>query len=455
MTKKTSASREAKSTNRSIRIRLSQINIDATTDFCHRSKEALDVKALKLLAESLVYEGQHTPLTVYDSGKKDLHGEVLYVLIGGFRRYHALKTAIKQKLDVDRIHRDMEVDAVEVVQGDEQEGNEYQKDLLLRSVTENEQRKNFTTEEKLEIVKLFRERDVPDPRAASAMSISETQYGRFVSVVEYPWLHQYVVDNCIGMTDAAELIKAAEKAKWVKEFEADLTKWVNDHLPLIEQERRELAKINKKLSGSAEHVKKFIDRNLVKHWATLIEQNKRFDGDVHFKFGIVIDKQKGTITIPGSTYKVTELTSSNFDVMIGELHDAIDNFLPLMRERRVIEEATSLSEKEKHRELLRILEERKRQKQIQEQEYAGRVASDFDAVDHPVPTTVDVEDRPEAEGDDVEPDGDGNATYDQELTDERDVESGYYDESEEQESEPDDVDEDEDEDSDYNEGSSR
>ncbi len=433
MTKTNSASRAAKSTNRSIRIPLSNINVDRNTDFCHRNGEALDAKALKLLAESLVYEGQHTPMTVYDSGLKNHNGDKLYIVIGGHRRYHALLSAIKQQLDSDRIHPDMEVDAVEVIQGTEQDHDEFRKDLLLRSVTENEQRKNFTTEEKLEIVKSFREEDVPDPRAASAMSISETQYGRFVSVVAYPWLHRFVLGNSIGMTDAAELIKAAEKSKCVAEFEEDLTQWVNEHLPMIERERQELAKINKKLSGSAEHVKKFIDRNLVKHWITLIENQKRFDGEVRFKFGIVIDKHKGTITIPGTNLKVTELSSSDFDTLIGELHDTIDRFLPLMRERRVIEEATSLSETEKQSELLRIIEDRKKQRLIQEQEYVGRSAGDFGAVDEPKPITVNVDDSPDEGlseggadgGDDVieshvhdvadEPDFDGTADDDDDM----------------------------------------
>ncbi|WP_231961941.1 hypothetical protein [Symmachiella dynata] len=291
----------------------------------------------------------------------------------------------------------MEVDAVEVVQGTEQEEGEFRKDLLLRSVTENEQRKNFTTAEKLEIVKSFRDEDVPDPRAASAMSISETQYGRFVSVVSHPWLHKHVVANCVGMTDAAELIKIAEKHKWVDEFQKDLGDWVDEHRQVIEQERRELAKIGKKLSGSAEHVKKFINRNLVKHWSNLIENQRRFDGDVRFKFGIVVDKQKGTITIPSQSLKVNDLTSGDFGTIIGELHDAVDKFLPMMRERRVIEEATSLTEEQKQEELSRILEQRERQQQAEQQANSGRVAEGFGSVKFPQPNEVDVDD--ETEGD--------------------------------------------------------
>lgn len=395
MSEKKPARREAKSTNRSIRIRLSQINVDRNIDYCHRDEDALDPKKLKLLADSLVYEGQQTPMTVCNSGQPDSKGDDIYVLIGGFRRYFALKEAIKQKLDVDRIHNDMEVDAVEVVQGKEQEDVEFKKDLLLRSVTENEQRKNFTTAEKLEIVKSFRDEDVPDPRAASAMSISDTQYGRFVSVVSHSWLHKHVVDNCVGMTDAAELIKLAEKHKWVDEFHKDLDDWIDEHRQVIEQERRELAKIGKKLSGSAEQVKKFIGRNLVKHWVNLVENRKRFDGDVRFKFGIVIDKHKGTITIPGSTLKVTDLSSGDFDTMIGELHDTVDKFLPMMRERRVIEEATSLTEEEKQRELARILEQRKEQQQAEQQANSGQNAEGFGSTETPQPVEVDVDDETE------------------------------------------------------------
>src|SRR5262245_8059162 len=371
---KSEVRRVAQSASRPIRIHLSQINADHEKKFCHRLPDALKADKLKLLAANLVAEGQQTPLTVYDSGSTDGQGRKVFVLVGGFRRYHALQSANKQHLDEARLHDDMEVDAVEVVPGSEQSVSDFYKDVLLRSVTENEQRLNFSTAEKLLIVKQFEEAKVPAPRAASSLAISGTQYSRFVAVASHDWLHQHVVQNCIGMTDAAELIMLATKYERVKEFKADLDVWVKEHQALIEQERQELAKVGKKLSGSGEHVKKFMTGKLVDHWAALLKEKKRFGGQPEFQFGILIDKGKGTISVPGRVFKATELAVADFETMIGELQDAVEELVPLLRERQVIEQARQLSEEEKRKELARILEARRQRKAQQTKDNAGRPA---------------------------------------------------------------------------------
>jgi len=399
-------SRAAKSTSQTIRIRLAQIKTDKEHDYCHRGADALKPDNLAGLADSLVAEGQQTPFTVYHAGRKDEGGAPVYVLIGGFRRYHALKKAIKQNLDSERIHDNMEVEAVEVVQGEEQEPGEFRKDILIRSVAENEQRKNFTTPEKLEIVKELKAAKVPDPRAASALAISETQYRRFVSVTDEPWLHTHVTDNCIGMSDSAELVQAAKKKNRVKEFEEDLDQWVKDHRVLIEQEREELAKVGKKLTGSAAHVKKYATTQLVKHWLTCIENGRRFDDNVGFKFGILVDTVKGSITIPSTQLKVTELSAEDFETMICELEDTVDRFLPLMRERKLVEEVTDMSDEDREKERERIRAIRRQRQQKAAKANAGRPADDFGQTDPPDPEPLDLNDE-ENESEATPADNDG------------------------------------------------
>ena len=115
-----------------------------------------------------------------------------------------------------------------------------------------------------------------------------------------------------------------------------------DKQVLVEHERQELAKVGKKLAGSAEHVKKFADRKLVAHWAKLIEQKRRFGGRPQFQFGIAIDKEKKTIIVPGRTFRSGELSAADMETMIGELQDAVSDLVPLLRERRVVEEARDL-----------------------------------------------------------------------------------------------------------------
>jgi hypothetical protein len=399
---KSEVRRVAQSASRPIRIHLSQINADFEKKFCHRQPDALKADKLKLLAANLVAEGQQTPLTVYDSGSTDQQGRKVYVLVGGFRRFHALQSANKQHLDEARINDDMEVDAVEVVPGSEQSEADFYKDLLVRSVAENEQRLNFTTAEKLQIVKQFEEAKIPAPRAASSLGISDTQYTRFVAVASHDWLHQYVVQNCIGMTDAAELIMLATKYERVREFKADLDAWVMHHKELIEQEQQDLAKVGKKLSGSGEFIKKFMSRKLVDHWAALLKEKKRFGGKPEFQFGIVFDKGKGTITVPGRIFKANELGVADCETMIGELQEAANELVPLLRERQVIEQARQLSEEEKRKELARILDARRQRKAQQTKDNAGRPAPGFGEAATPQPAEVEVEDEDAATEEPVE-----------------------------------------------------
>lgn len=402
-------SRAAKSTSQTIRVRLAQIRTDKEHDYCHRDPDSLEDDKLAGLADNLVAEGQQTPFTVCASGQKDEGGAPVYILIGGFRRYHALKKAIKQDLDSERIHDDMEVEAVEVVQGEEQNQEEFSKDILIRSVAENEQRKNFTTPEKLEIVKELKAAKVPDPRAASALAISETQYRRFVSVTDEPWLHSHVADNSIGMTDAAELVQLAKKENRIAEFKEDLDQWVKDHRVLIEQEREELAKVGRTLKGSAAHVKKYATTKLVKHWLTCLENKKRFDDAVGFKFGILVDPVKGSITIPSTQLKVTELSAADFETMIGELEDTVDRFLPLMRERKLVEESTQMSDEDKERERERIRAIRRKRQEDTAKANAGRPTDEFGQTDEPAPNPIDTDDEGDVESD-VTPVADGVET---------------------------------------------
>jgi ParB-like chromosome segregation protein Spo0J len=389
---KKAVSRSAKSSSTTKRVRLSQIKTDKGNDYSHRESDALKEESLAGLADSLVAEGQQTPLTVYDSGTRD-GDDVVYTLIGGFRRYNALLQAINKNLDAARIHDDMEVDVVEVVQGETQTNGEFQRDLLIRSVAENEQRRNFSTAEKLEIVKDFKSAKVSDPRAASALAMSETQYRRFASVSAKDWLHAHVVNNCIGMSDAAELIQAAMKKDRVDELKEDLDAWVAEQGELIEQERQRLAKVGKKLSGSAAHVKSRLSRKLAQHWLQCVENGRRFDDQVGLRFGIHVDQSKGTILIPATQLKVNDLSSADFETMIGELEETVRQFVPLMRKCRMVEQVTDVSEEDIEEERQRI---RERQLRRQEQEAAqkgGRPAAKFHDTEQPTMDPVNTDDE--------------------------------------------------------------
>jgi len=388
-------SRSAKSTSVSRRVRLSQIATDSERDYCHRLGDSLKANNLADLADSLVAEGQQTPLTVYDSGRRD-GDAVVYILVGGFRRFHALHNAIAGNLDVTRIHVNMEIDVTEVVRGEDQTDAEFAQDLLVRSVTENEQRKHFTTEEKLEIVKRYKTFGISEPRAASSLLMSETQYRRFVSVSKHDWLHKYVITNCIGMSSAAELIQAADKKHRVREFKEDFDAWVAQQRTRIEQERQTLAKVGKKLSTSAAQIKNRLSSKLTQHWLRCIENGHRFNNQVGLRFGIHVDSDKGMIFMPSTQLKVNELCASDFEIMIGELEDTVRKFIPMLRTCRMVEQVTDISEADIEEERRRIRDTQRKRQQEKAENEAGRPATSFHEVEEPPTETINTDD----EGDD-------------------------------------------------------
>ena len=177
------------SRNETIEICFKQITVDKSVNLCHRDEEVLKPEKLEDLSTSLIQEGLATPMTVYDSGQTIENEEGMpipvYTLVSGHRRFRALQQAVTNRLDLDRIHDNMRLSVVVMVPGDAQPQDAFNQDVLVRSVTENEQRTKHTALERLEIVKQLEDAEVPVPRAAAALSISQTQYGRDQLVVKW------------------------------------------------------------------------------------------------------------------------------------------------------------------------------------------------------------------------------------------------------------------------------
>jgi hypothetical protein len=134
----------------------------------------------------------------------------------------------------------------------------------------------------------------------------------------------------------------------------------------------------------------------VEHWAALLKEKKRFGGKPEFQFGIVFDKGKGTIIVTGRVFKAGELGVADYETMIGELQDAVEELVPLLRERQVIEQARQISEEEKREELARIREARRQRLLQQARDNAGRPAPGFGEAAPPQPSEVNVEDEESA-----------------------------------------------------------
>ena len=388
---KPTVSRMSQSSTRPIRIRLRQIATEAERNLCHRAEEALKEEKIESLAESQVSEGTRVPMTVAAAGQTiEIGGQEypLYRLVGGSRRREAIQLAIEKNLDSGRFHEEMEVDATEMVQGEGQSEEDFERDLLVWSVGENEQRLNFTVAEKLAIVKRFKTAKVPASRAASALASSESQYRRLDRIVKRDWMHEAVIEDCIGTTDASKLLEEAEEAKWTEGFRANFQAWIADRREDLKAEADELAKLGKELTGSAANVKKYLTRDLARHWLKCIKEHKDFDDNVEFPFGVVVDAKNKTVDIPAISAKADDLQARDLRKMIAELQNGARRLVPLLRQRQLVEAATSVSDDEVETELRQIDAERRREEAERKAAEAGRPAPDYDRVDEPDPRNL-------------------------------------------------------------------
>ena len=179
------------------------------------------------------------------------------------------------------------------------------------------------------------------------------------------------------------MIQLANKKDRVEDLHEHLDIWVATHQAMIDAEAEELRQIKKKLSGSAAHVKKYASPKLMKYWQDCLEHGRLLDNNVDLVFGIRIDRVKGTIEIPATTLKIAELSSDNLVTVIAELQEKADACIPILCQRRILEQSTQLSQEDVERERERIRQQRRREKEEQVKAEAGQPAPDFDNVDDP------------------------------------------------------------------------
>src|SRR5512135_746240 len=107
-------SREVTLERRPTTIRLDQIDRDKLKQvYCHRSSEELTGDSTQSLVESLVSEGQLTPIEYY----RDRDGAA--ILVRGYRTVEAHHQIIERKLDPEHFNPNMMLPADELVGGTE------------------------------------------------------------------------------------------------------------------------------------------------------------------------------------------------------------------------------------------------------------------------------------------------------------------------------------------------
>lgn len=384
-----------KSRNEIREICFAQIAVSAKENLCHREAESLTEEKLENLAASLVEEGLATPLTVVQTDATvmvDGTSMPVFKLVGGHRRHLALKTAIESRLDPTRIHELMLVSVVVMVAGEDQTAEEFLQDVIVRSVTENEQRLKHTALERLTIVRQLEEAGVSIPRASSSLGISVTQYRRDRLVATWPWLFKAVEREEIGVSDAAQLAEIAKEKDCEEHFRKDFQAWVARKKSQLEEERAEQKKLGRELKGSANSIKKFIDGSLVKAWKASLQSGGHFnDETAEFAFGVVVDNDKKTVTVSGLSQPIDKLRSSDLATVISEMQTGVRKLVPLMRRLQRLEEATEISEADIEAELALIQREAREAAEAKAAREAGREPLEPLVEDSPDPQDLAVE----------------------------------------------------------------
>ncbi len=428
-------------------IKFEQILIDSEHDLCHRDEEALKDDRIELLSASIVQEDMATPLTLAETGQFTfVDGQKLpsYKLVGGFRRKAAIDKAIADNLDSRRFHPGMEVAVVVLVRGDNQTQEAYEQDVLVCSVADNEVRVSFTQDERLKIVSRFVAAKIPKPRAASALSMSATNYDRYALVVKLPWLHQAVLDAKINLTDAAKLAETAEKHKRLRQFQAEFEAWITKKQSQLEREREEYKKLGRELKGPAAQLKKYFDAATTKAWDSSLAAGQPFMGSADgIRFGVVIDETNRMLDLPKISVSFDKLRSEDVTEILAELQTSMSPLIQLRNRLRIQEQAATMSDDEVQEELLRLQElarERATQKAAAEagrepqeasevevtspHDIAADIAKTLEAIkpptESPSPESESVANASEADdGDDVERQDDADGRTDGDENEER------------------------------------
>lgn len=263
-----------------IRIKLSDIREDREL-YCHRDAASLEPNSIKLFAEQILREGLQTLLevTVRDG---------VTTLIKGHRRVAALKELARTNQHGYSL--DMEVPAFRVVDAD-------LVTLLVRSVSDNENRKNYDAHERIRAAKTMYDHGAPTPRAASAMGISVSSFERALLIAQHTWMFELIAKKCVDPTPAYTLLAAATKAKRLEDLQRFLGRWIAIQDRKIQAKRVAKAEVGKELSAAESSVKRYMQTYLWRAWTRQLKAGEELQYDAKWRFGAELDPETRRLSI--------------------------------------------------------------------------------------------------------------------------------------------------------------
>lgn len=288
--------------------------------YCHRPEEELSPEKLELFLDSLVLEGGvRVPVVFFTDAQKNK------VLISGHRRIQGCKILVER--NEPHFTAEMSIEAIEML-------GASPLDLLVHSVSDNENRQNLSPVSRLQTVKKLHDAGVEVKRAARALGVSDSTYSRDLKLVKQAWLYQHVQDHCITTNHATKLLNEAEKVNRVKELREDLDAWIAEKKKENKEKERRLKAEGSKEQKPAE-VKNQI-KELVEHWVSLIKEKRPFDGEAEWDFVASISED-GKLQIGSLNLKLSEAKAENVMKVLAKMSQLTKRLTPIAQERLQIE----------------------------------------------------------------------------------------------------------------------
>ena len=331
-------SRAVSLTYRRTTIRLNEIDRDAMKHlYRHRTQEELSWEYqgggkekgqgyMQSLVESLVSEGQITPIEFY----RDEQGKA--ILIRGYRTVEAHHQIIARRLDPVRYHPTMELPAVELEGGQEV-------DYLIRAVASNEVRCHLSDEAKYTVAAMLLERKVSATRAARALGISATVFGRYIRRYNNQWMLEHVRQDHITLSDADTLLEEAGKANTYKQLEKSFQQIVAQIEAHIARIQARAKATQEKLDDKLGLVKTYVAPQ-IKEWREVLKKGEaiaiNLDGTGEdLTFECKIDDKDGKLKLNGLNNRVLhQLTYDQLGTLAAKLSDVADEVLRVFKQKQ-------------------------------------------------------------------------------------------------------------------------
>lgn len=315
MSKKSEVSRAFEAIARHAMVRFSFLKTDEKR-FGHREEKDFKENELEGLMNSLVQEGQMSETTVVQEGE-------FYLVIGGHRRYYATRFAIQKNADPTRFHMGMEVPVVILEKGSGQSDADFNKDIFVRSVAENENREKMPDAKKLEIIQRGIQMGISDMRIQNSLGTSDSDYKRKKKIATTPELLDAYSRGYLSISQAgtlaekliSERIKVPE-AKRTVALRASIVAWTKHADKEIEKYKAEMKRLAKETDADSLKGAKYLSSGKLKAWTISLAAGEVYDCSSSLGFDVKVDPKTGKLFIPSVNRSVAELDADTVESII-------------------------------------------------------------------------------------------------------------------------------------------